>query len=146
MQQAITDFLNSADIYIRFFLACTGAYIVAFYFATIVWAYRDVTARTRDIFTIALGIALVVLIPFAGVLLYLVLRPKETLSEAYERSLEEEYLLQDIEDSEVCPSCKRRVSPDYLYCPHCRTKLRDECENCGRPISVRWAACPYCGK
>ena len=140
------NILNAVAPFIQFFLACTGAYLVALYFATIVWTYRDITARTRDVFSIALGLGLVALIPFFGILLYLVLRPKETLSEAYERSLEEEYLLQDIEDAEVCPSCKRRVTPEFLYCPHCRTKLRDECENCGRPVSVRWAACPYCGK
>ena len=120
------EFLNQVAVFLQFFLACAGA-------------------RTRDVFSIALGLALVVLVPFAGLVLYLVLRPRETLSEAYERSLEEEYLLQDIEDTEICPACKRRVSPEFLYCPHCRTKLRDECENCGRPVSVRWAACPYCG-
>jgi uncharacterized paraquat-inducible protein A len=140
------DTLNRIAPYLQFFLACGGAYTAALYFASIVWTYRDITSRTRDIFTIALSLVLVVALPFIGILLFLVLRPRETLSEAYERSLEEEYLLQDIEDSEMCPSCKRRVSPDYLFCPHCRTKLRDECENCGRPISVRWAACPYCGK
>src|SRR4051794_26733711 len=99
------NILNAVAPFIQFFLACTGAYLVALYFATIVWTYRDVTSRTRDLFSIALGIALVVLIPFLGILIYLVLRPRETLSEAYERSLEEEYLLQDIEDAEVCPSC-----------------------------------------
>lgn len=143
---AITDFLNQIAPYLRVLFACFGAYLLALYFATIVWTFRDVTSRTRDVFSIVLGLVLVVLIPFFGILLYMVLRPRETLSEAYERSLEEEYLLQDIEDSEICPSCKRRVSQEFLYCPHCRTKLRDECENCGRPISTRWAACPYCGK
>ena len=146
MPEVITEFLNRIGPFLQFFLACTGAYLLALYFATIVWTYRDIISRTRDVFTIALGLAIVILIPFMGVLLYLVLRPRETLSEAYERALEEEYLLQDIEDSEVCPSCKRRIQSEYLYCPHCRTKLRDECDNCGRPISVRWAACPYCGK
>jgi hypothetical protein len=138
--------LNTITQPLQFLLACGGAYTAALYFASIVWTYRDIMARTRDIFTIVLSLVLVILLPFIGLVLYIVLRPRETLSEAYERSLEEEYLLQDIEDSEICPSCKRRVSPDFLYCPHCRTKLRDECENCGRPISVRWAACPYCGK
>jgi hypothetical protein len=144
--QFLQDLFSGLVVYLQFLLACLGAYLVALYFATIVWTFRDITARTRDVFSIALGLALVILVPFAGILLYLVLRPKETLSEAYERALEEEYLLQDIEDTEICPSCKRRVNADFLYCPHCRTKLREECENCGRPISVRWAACPYCGK
>ena len=146
MNELIQNILNTIAPFLQFFLACSGAYLLALYFASIVWTFRDVTSRTRDVFSIVLGMVLVILIPLVGILLYLILRPRETLSEAYERSLEEEYLLQDIEDSEICPSCKRRVSADFLYCPHCRTKLRDECENCGRPISVRWAACPYCGK
>jgi RNA polymerase subunit RPABC4/transcription elongation factor Spt4 len=140
------DFLNNLVPFLSVFLACAGAYIVALYFASIYWTYRDVISRTRDVLSIVLAIGLAVLLPFAGLIIYNILKPKETLSEAYERALEEEYLLQDIEDSEICPSCKRRVSPEFLFCPHCRTKLRDECENCGRPISVRWAACPYCGK
>src|SRR5262245_61957628 len=99
------NILDQLTVFLQFFLACAGSYLLALYFASIVWCYRDITARTRDVFSIALGMALVILVPFAGLILYMVLRPKETLSEAYERALEEEYLLQDIEDTEVCPSC-----------------------------------------
>ena len=44
-----------------------------------------------------------------GLLLYLILRPKETLDQAFQRALEEEYLLQDLDDLRCCPGCQRTV-------------------------------------
>jgi RNA polymerase subunit RPABC4/transcription elongation factor Spt4 len=81
-----------------------------------------------------------------GVPIYLILRPRETLAEAYERSLEEEALLQDIEEREVCPGCKRRVEPDFIICPDCHTELKKVCQNCNRLLYLVWSVCPYCGK
>jgi double zinc ribbon protein len=132
--------------FVQFALSCLGAYFVAFTLALVIWTFRDISARTRDLIAIALSTILVAVFNVPGLLVYLMLRPRETLSESYERSLEEEYLLQDIEDAEICRACKRRVQPDFLFCPHCRTRLRRECESCGQPVSLRWLACPYCGR
>jgi hypothetical protein len=131
---------------VQFALSCLGAYFVAFTLALVIWTFRDISSRTRDLIAIALSTVLVAVFSIPGLLVYLMLRPRETLSESYERSLEEEYLLQDIEDAEICRACKRRVQADFLFCPHCRTRLRRECEGCGQPVSLRWAACPYCGR
>ncbi len=130
----------------RLLVACIGAYLVAFWLSLIIWTFRDISARTRDVIAIALSTLLVAVFTVPGCLLYLLLRPKQTLAEGYERSLEEEYLLADIEDAEVCPACKRRVEREFMFCPHCRTKLRRDCETCGTPVSLRWAACPTCGR
>jgi len=126
------------------FLAFSGAFLAALWLALIIWAFRDMRARSRDIFAQILAALVVAVLTLPGLLIYLILRPKETLAEAYERSLEEEALLQSIEDVEHCPGCGSRVQADYLVCPSCNTKLKKACRSCGRAINLRWNVCPFC--
>jgi RNA polymerase subunit RPABC4/transcription elongation factor Spt4 len=118
--------------------------IVAFWLALILWAYRDMKARSRDSLMrllVALGVA-VLNVP--GLLVYLLLRPRETLAEAYERSLEEEALLQEIEEKPVCPTCGIRTQDAWQVCPSCHTKLKKPCINCSQMLELSWNICPYC--
>jgi RNA polymerase subunit RPABC4/transcription elongation factor Spt4 len=85
------------------------------------------------------------LFPLPGMILYLILRPRETLSEIYERKLEEEALLQGIEERLACPSCNRRIDEDYVVCPACHTRLKKGCVSCGRLLHLSWSICAYCG-
>lgn len=118
--------------------------VAAFWIAMVVWAYRDMRARSRDRLA-QLGVGLMVaLLTVPGLLIYLLLRPRETLSEAYERSLEEEALLQEIEEKPTCPGCGQRVRESWLACPHCNTRLRRTCNNCRQPLELSWQICPYC--
>ncbi len=131
---------------IQIVLAVLGAYVAAFWFARVVWTFRDIQKRTRDVLVQVLATTLVLLFNVPGLVLYTILRPPETLAEAYARSLEEESLLQDIEDRQSCPTCKRRVQPDFMLCPSCRTQLKQVCLNCSRLLHLSWRVCPYCGK
>jgi len=126
-------------------VALAGAYAVALWFVLIVWAFRDIETRSRSVITQVFSTLLVVLFYVPGVLLYMILRPKETLDEAFQHSLEEEYLLQDLEELPLCPKCQRYVEDDFVLCPHCRTTLREPCGACGRLVDLRWPLCPYCG-
>jgi len=127
------------------FLAFTGAFIAALWMALVVWTFRDMRSRSRDIFAQILAALIVAVLNLPGLLIYMMLRPKETLAEAYERSLEEEALLQGIEETQHCPGCGGRVHTDYLVCPACNTRLKKACRSCGRALSMRWNVCPYCG-
>ena len=127
------------------FLAFTGAFIAALWMALVIWTFRDMRSRSRDIFAQILAALVVAVLNLPGLVIYLMLRPKETLAEAYERSLEEEALLQGIEDVEHCPGCGNRVRSEFLVCPTCNTKLKKACRSCGRAINLRWNVCPYCG-
>lgn len=126
-------------------IALGAAYVIALWFVLIVWTFRDIEARSRSVLTQIFSTLMVVLFFVPGVLLYLILRPKETLDEAFQRSLEEEYLLQDLEELPLCPSCHRYVEDDFVLCPNCRSQLREACLGCARLVDLRWALCPYCG-
>jgi hypothetical protein len=110
-----------------------------------IWTFRDIRSRSRDALAHILATLLVVVLPLIGLVVYLMLRPQETLADAYERSLEQEALLQAIEEPEVCPGCGQRVRGDFLHCPDCHTKLKTACPACSRALDLRWSLCPYCG-
>ena len=125
-------------------LALTGAYTIALWFALIVWTFRDIESRSRSVIAQIFSTLLVVLFFIPGALIYFLLRPKETLDETFGRALEEEYLLQDLEDLSLCPSCHRPVQDDFVACPHCFTELRHTCHSCNRLVDVSWSICAYC--
>ncbi|MDZ4770597.1 MAG: zinc ribbon domain-containing protein [Chloroflexota bacterium] len=121
-----------------------GVIAVVFWLAMIIWTYRDMRARSRDVLGRLFVTALVAILNVPGLLAYLLLRPRETLSEAYERSLEEEALLQEIEEKPSCPGCKQRVQDEWQACPHCHTRLKRPCSRCGRMLELSWDLCPHC--
>jgi RNA polymerase subunit RPABC4/transcription elongation factor Spt4 len=122
-----------------------AAYLVLLWAASVLWTYRDIHARSEDVVVQVLAVSLALLLPFAGLVLHMILRPRRTLTEKYERSLEEEYLRHDLEEKYVCPHCQRGIEPEFVICPHCHTALRRRCGACDRVVDLTWAICPYCG-
>lgn len=120
------------------------AFGLALWFSIIVWTFMDIRSRSRDKMVWAFATLLVFLFNVFGLVVYLILRPHETLMQAYERSLEEEALLQEIEERPICPNCRHRVEHDYRVCPNCLNKLKDVCRNCDRLVELDWTICPYC--
>ena len=139
-----TKLIETAARGAQFFLAIGIAYLIALWFALVAWTFRDIESRSRSVFTQVFSTLLVVLFFVPGLLLYLILRPKETLDQVFQRALEEEYLLQDLDELPLCPGCQRSVDTDFVICPHCQTSLRHACTSCSRLIDRRWAICPYC--
>ena len=131
---------------LQIFIALGAAYLLALWFVLIVWAWRDIESRSRSVVTQVFSTLLVALFFIPGALLYMVLRPKETLDSTFQRSLEEEYLMQDLEATPLCPSCQHHIHDDFKVCPKCRTQLREACPACERLVDLRWNICPYCGE
>lgn len=139
-----SDLMNTVGTALQAVVALCGAFLVAFWIALVLWTFRDMRARSRDIFATLLATLLVLVFGPIGLGLYLLLRPRETLVEHYERMLEEETLLRDMEEQPVCPTCQHKLQPDWMLCPHCTTQLRRPCDSCGRLLDMGWKICPYC--
>ncbi|MEP7289943.1 MAG: zinc ribbon domain-containing protein [Chloroflexota bacterium] len=121
-----------------------GAVIASIWLGIVLWTLRDVRARSRDVLAQGAATLMVAILNVFGLVLYLMLRPRETLAEAYERSLEEEALLQGIEEKPACPGCGRPSNALWQLCPYCHTRLKKPCVHCGQLLDLPWNLCPYC--
>jgi hypothetical protein len=84
--ESLSDFFNSGAWTAISLLV--QVFIVALWFALIYWTYRDAKLRIREPGWIAASVALSVVIPYLGTIIYLLVRPPEYLDEARERELE----------------------------------------------------------
>ncbi|MBI4772089.1 MAG: zinc ribbon domain-containing protein [Chloroflexi bacterium] len=135
---------DSLTDYILILVAFFGAFLSALWLSLVIWTFRDMRARSRDVFAQILAALVVAVLTLPGLVVYLILRPRQTLAETYEQSLEEEALLQEIEDKRVCPGCGRHADEAWRVCPNCHTKLKKNCNHCGHLMDLPWNLCPYC--
>jgi hypothetical protein len=63
-------------------------FLVAIWFALIFWTYADARRRLEDGVLIGSAALAAFIFPFAGSLVYAIVRPPETLDDAYERDLD----------------------------------------------------------
>lgn len=120
---------------------CTVFYIV-FLCALVFWVWRD--AKRRGAMAVFWAIATV---PFSVLtwMIYMMVRPPETLDELQERDIE--IAAREAELAmygSTCPNCFKPVESDYLICPTCMKRLKKPCSSCGRAIKTSYSVCPYC--
>ena len=121
------------------------SYALVLWLSAVVWVYRDVRNRTADQVSQLVAVVLVAVFNVPGIIVYLVIRPQTTLADAYERSLEAEAILHELQlTASSCQGCRRPIDDDFNICPFCRVVLREPCRTCSRLVRTSWSACPYC--
>lgn len=136
---------NSSGTLIGVVIAFFAAFFAVLWLSTIMWTWRDIRSRTQDVILQVFGTVLTAVFPGVGIIIYLILRPRQTLADLYERQLEEESLLAEMTERQTCPTCHYRVEGDFQICPSCATKLRRACPRCDRLLELKWNVCPFCG-
>ncbi len=76
-------------------MLCGGA-VAMLHFSLLVWTARDVAARSRDYAVRVAAVIAVLLLNVFGLVIYLMLRPRETVAERVERDMIEEILARQI--------------------------------------------------
>jgi Double zinc ribbon len=138
----VHGFFHSAGWHL--FVDLTLAAAVAFWLASAYWVLRDARRRVDDGGLVAAG-ALLGLVPVAGPLLYLLVRPAEPLAERRARELEVRLLRQRMRGGDRCPTCGSESDPAFRFCPVCALQLKRPCAQCDSPLESFWQVCPFCG-
>ena len=120
-------------------------------FAVVLWlglgfrVNRDARRRIDDGWLVGFATALGFGLPYIGPVVYLLFRPPETLADTHAREVELRALRgRLLQGAPHCPVCLTEVETDYLLCPVCTTRLREQCPSCDAALDPLWQACPYC--
>lgn len=143
--ESIMQIPVNAQDYLAVISFATLGIVVILWLSIVIWAFRDIRSRSRSTVAAILTLLVVAIMPIVGLVIYLLLRPRLTLEAAYDRALEQEALLQQIEEKPVCPTCSRPTQTNWYLCPSCHTHLRHPCPTCRSPLEMHWDICPYCG-
>jgi RNA polymerase subunit RPABC4/transcription elongation factor Spt4 len=117
---------------------------VVFWVGLVWWVSQDALTRTKDKIIISAAVGLTAILGPVGTLIYLVVRPRQTLKERLGEMMEQEMMLQASAIT-ICPTCERMAQDDFLACPHCGTVLKKPCVGCGKLLAMDWDHCPFCG-
>lgn len=129
----------------KFATLMTKALLVALWLAMVFWTYKDAKRRIDDRLTIGVAVVTSLVFPYIGTLFYIILRPPEYLDDVLERDLEIRAREQQlVGGANRCPACRTPVRDDFLVCPKCRRRLKEQCATCGKPLDSSWRVCPYC--
>ncbi len=139
------EFINTLGVWLEVAVTVMGAMVFALWAGTVVWTINDIRARSWDVLAMILAAVLVILVPFAGLVVYILVRPRETLADTYNRALEEEALLREANVSFFCTGCSRPVRDTWVFCPHCQVQLLQACPACGHAVRPEWTVCAQCG-
>ena len=117
------------------------AFVVALYLLSVVYVFIDAKCRGVQAFW-AWG--LLALVPFVGLMAYIVMRPASYVADREEQELDMALRERQLAQYGSCPNCGTTIEKDFIVCPVCNTQVRNVCPTCKRPLEAHWKVCPFC--
>lgn len=118
---------------------------IIFWLVIVGWVWIDSSERTskKGLRFVYMLIAIVLNIP--GLIIYLIIRPSETIEEIYWADLERRYLKFETSELGDCPKCGHQLYPGYVFCTNCGFELKKRCPKCNVVINKDHKYCEFCG-
>jgi len=122
-------------------------YVLFLWCAIIVWAIRDISARGGGfLWQLIVVLLIIFLTPIFGLPLYFLIRPQYRYYEEEVTPMESAHVCPEEHSATlVCYACKKPVDVDFIFCPYCKTHLKESCAKCQQEVRTEWKICPYCG-
>ena len=137
------DFVGNIDF--NMFGTLFVVALVVFWLVIIGWVWVDSSERTSKKGLKIVYILLVIFFNIFGLIIYLIIRPSETIEEIYWEDLERRYLKYETSELGDCPRCGSQLYPGYVFCTNCGYRLKVKCPQCGVLIDKDHVFCEYCG-
>ena len=137
------DFVGNIDF--NMFGTLFVVALVVFWLVIIGWVWIDSSERTSKKGLKIGYILLVIFFNVFGLIIYLIIRPSETIEEIYWEDLERRYLKYETSELGDCPRCGSQLYPGYVFCTNCGYRLKVKCPQCGVLIDKDHVFCEYCG-
>ncbi len=146
MEDIVLGFFDSVTkIDFSFVWSLFGIALGAFWIVVLYWVWLDSGDRTTNKTTRVAYVLLVLFLFVVGLIIYLLIRPSQTIEEIYWADLERRYLKYETAELGDCPKCGTQLYPGFTYCPNCRYVLKMKCSNCELEMDKQYKYCPSCG-
>ena len=119
--------------------------LIVFWIVVLYWVWLDSGERSSNKFVRFSYVLLVAALNVVGWIIYLIIRPTQTIEEIYWSDLERRYLKYETSELGDCAKCGRQLYPGFVFCPHCRERIKIKCPGCKVSVDKKSKFCPHCG-
>ncbi len=140
---SIFEFIGGVNF--NLFSFVLGVIILLFWLVIIGWVWIDSGERTSKTSIRVVYLLLVIFLNIPGLIIYLIVRPSETIEQIYWADLERRYLKYETAELGDCPKCGHQLLPRYVHCSNCGNEIKRKCPKCGVLINKDHKFCENCG-
>lgn len=137
------DFVGNLNF--NMFGSLLAILLVIFWLVIVGWVWVDSGERTTSNRRKVVYMLLVILLNIPGLIIYLIVRPSETIEEIYWADLERRYLKYETSELGDCPNCGFQLYPGFVHCSNCGLRIKVKCKQCSILIDKGHKFCEFCG-